>query len=200
MHSQSARSQLRKPQINAILLTRLLETGVEIENFKTDEGRVGAAIVNPLRRLYYKEVITQEEFAAAENYQRIFFKYHETSPYSSPKWDGTPISMAENHAENITSKEDNHIALSRRIAIVKERIASHEDSTAKRYTNFKNFKKTKTRHRERAPKQNLSKTLEYVFEQCIAIENCKPLLNAGVPRIEKNIKIICKILLTLSCG
>lgn len=80
-----------QPQVNTYLFQRLSDEGKEIRFIKRHKKIIGALIVEPLRKLQEKGIISPDQYSAGmrycQDYARSFITHH-----ARPSYDGTPIS------------------------------------------------------------------------------------------------------------
>lgn len=167
--------EIKKPKnfnnnLNNKLLRNLEEQGCEVKRFLMKNTNIGAAIQNPIVKLYRnKTLLTNEEFCAALNYQRSLELADKTN-HSKPSYDGTAISSGSNKVTD-RSPGDMQIRASKFIYDIELKI------------------------RKEDPKLKLRQILHLIFEKQRSVRFTEGLIGLNHKTIEKRIKAICKILL-----
>lgn len=163
------------------LIFQLEKEGKEVEIFTGDRpGRIGAATKNPIERLYFEKILTQEERGVAKNYQ-YNYEIANLSHHARPSYDGTSASSASAELGEGGPGQD-QIDAGRFLFKVKLNLELHNHETIFRGKKFYivNLK--------------LPEILHQIFEKQFAVRNVRHITGINDREIVKKIKNICKII------
>jgi hypothetical protein len=168
-----------KSNINHYLLARLREEGKEVNEFGTKKEK-GLTTENPIKKLFRKGYLNNQEYFAALKYQNAYEQVN-ISRHSRPIYDGSAVSSAVNKPISRLPFTDSQIAASKFIA------------TARNAVMAKNFFEKNGELKSRL----YLEITEMVFEKQKSLRFIRDTLRLQDECSRRKVKEICNILLEI---